>query len=160
MSNITFDENFNDQIFVLPSDYSFVDLETQRIYTPFELTEKHLIEGLAVFPEYLNGKFPTRYMGGRPKTEEVLNKCNAEREKHEKWTDEEGGKVSLGCEFIDRLSEDSDYQYVGEDVKLGDANTPVCWWKPSGSKTYRVVYGDLSIRDVEPENLPDIPWLN
>jgi len=45
-------------------------------------------------------------------------------------------------------------------VKLGDADAPVCWWKPPGSTTYRIIYGDLSARDVEAGNLPEIPWLN
>ena len=44
-----------------PEGYSLLDFETQRIQTPFELTEKHLIEGLAVYPKYLDGGFP----GGR-----------------------------------------------------------------------------------------------
>jgi hypothetical protein len=35
----------------------------------------------------------------------------------------------------------------------------MCWWKPAGSKTYWVVYGDLSVRDVAPKDLPPIPWL-
>jgi hypothetical protein len=48
---------------------------------------------------------------------------------------------------------------VGEDVKLGEASKAVCWWKPAGSKTYRVVYGDLGTRDIEPQNLPPVPWL-
>jgi len=47
----------------------------------------------------------------------------------------------------------------GEDVRLGDASKAVCWWKPAGSSVYRVVYGDLSIRDVAPGDLPPIPWL-
>ncbi len=158
-SDIKFDMELDDQLFEPPADYCLLDLETQRLQTPFELTEKHLIEGLAVYPKYLDGKFCTRYRGGRPLTEEVRKKCKAEVEKFEGWSDEEAHKSTLGCEFIERLPEGSDYQYVGEDVKLGDANTPVCWWKPPGSKTYRVVYGDLSIRDVEPDDLPEIPWL-
>lgn len=65
----------------------------------------------------------------------------------------------LGTEFVKRLPPGSDWQYVGEDVKLGAATQAVCWWQPAGSKTYRVIYGDLSIRDVEPKDLPSIPWL-
>jgi len=158
-SDIMFDMELDDQLFEPPADYCLLDLKTQRLQTPFELTEKHLIEGLAVYPKYLDGKFNTRYMGGRPLTEEVRKKCKAAIEKTEGWSDEEANKSTLGCEFIERLPEGSDYQYVGEDVKLGDANTPVCWWKPPDSKTYRVIYGDLSIRDVEPNDLPEIPWL-
>lgn len=160
-SDIKFDIEFDEQLFSLtpPAGYSLLDLEAGRTQTPFELTEQHLIEGLAVYPKYLDGKFCTRYIGGRPLTEEVKKKCKAEVEKFKGWSDEEANKSNLGCEFIERLPEGSNYQYVGEDVKLGDANTPVCWWKPQGSKTYRVVYGDLSIRDVEPSALPAVPWL-
>jgi len=158
-SDIKFDIELDDQLFVLPADYSLVDLKAGRTQTPFELTEKHLIEGLAVYPKYLDGKFSTRYIGGRPLTEEVKKKCLEDVEKIEGWSDIEAHKSTLGCAFIEHLPEGSDYQYVGEDVKFGDANTPVCWWKPPGSKTYRVVYGDLSIRDVEPDDLPEVPWL-
>ncbi|MGB2862526.1 MAG: hypothetical protein WBC05_04300 [Sedimentisphaerales bacterium] len=160
-SDIRFDMKLDEQLFsmVPPADYCLTDLETQRTQTPFELTEQHLIEGLAVYPKYLDGKFRTRYMGGRPMTEEVKRKCLADVEKIQNWSDEDSNKSTLGCEFIERLPEGSDYQYVGEDVKLGEANTPVCWWKPPGSKTYRIVYGDLSVRDVEPGDLPEIPWL-
>jgi len=158
-SDIKFDMELDDQLFVPPADYCILDLATQELQTPFDLTEQHLIEGLAVYPRYLDGKFCTRYIGGRPLTEEVRKKCKAEVEKIEGWSDIEAHKSTLGCAFIEKLPEGSDYQYVGEDVKFGDANTPVCWWKPQGSQTYRVVYGDLSIRDVEPDDLPEVSWL-
>lgn len=161
MSDIRFDMKFDEQLFSMkpPADYCLLDLETQELQTPFELTEQHLIEGLAVYPKYLDGKFCTRYMGGRPLTEEVRQKCKAEVKKIESWSDIDAHKSTLGCAFIEHLPEGSDYQYVGEDVKFGDANTPVCWWKLPDSKTYRVIYGDLSIRDVAPEDLPEVPWL-
>ncbi len=50
---------------------------------------------------------------------------------------------------------DSGWCYVGEGVKLGDADKPVCWWRAEGSTTvYRMIYGDLSIRDVDAADLP------
>ncbi len=159
MSDIRFDIELDEHLFEPPADYCVLDLETQRLTTPFELTEKHLLEGLAVYPKYLDGKFRTRYMGGRPLTDEVRKKCRAEVERIENWSQEEAHKSTLGCAFAEQLPESSDYQYVGEDVRLGDATKAVCWWKPPGSQTYRVVYGDLSVRDVAPEDLPPIPWL-
>lgn len=158
MSDIRFDVELDQRLFEPPADYCVLDLKTQRWTTPFPLTEKHLLEGLAVHPKYLAGKFPTRYLGGRPLTDEVRKKCAAEANM-KTWSDEEAHQSSMGCAFIEQLPEGNDYQYVGEDVRLGDAGKAVCWWKPAGSKTYRVVYGDLSIRDVEPKNLPPIPWL-
>jgi hypothetical protein len=30
----------------------------------------------------------------------------------------------------------------------------ILWYRPEGTSSYRVVYGDLSVREVAPENLP------
>jgi hypothetical protein len=158
MSDIRFDVELDDRIFEIPADYCVLDLKTQELKTPFPLTERHLIEGLAVYPKYLGGKFRTRYIGGRPLTDEVREKCSAEIQRL-KWSDEEAHQSTLGCAFIEQLPEGSDYQYVGEDVQLGDATKAVCWYKPEGSTTYRVVYGDLSVKDVARGDLPPIPWL-
>jgi hypothetical protein len=161
LSNITFNIELNDELFdmTIPAGYASTNMMTDEINVPFKLTENNLIQGLAVYEKYL-GKFPTWYAGGGRPEQDAREKLIDEIKQYYKPSDEESAIAILGAEFIKRLPEGSDYQYVGEDVKLDDANTPVCWWKPSESKTYRVVYGDLSIRDVEPENLPDIPWLN
>jgi uncharacterized protein (TIGR03435 family) len=55
--------------------------------------------------------------------------------------------VMRAAAFVQGLNPENDWHYTGADVKLGDASEPVCWWKPSGTFKYRVIYGDLSIRD-------------
>lgn len=47
--------------------------------------------------------------------------------------------------------------YVGKGVKLGDAESAIFWYRPKDSETYKVVYGDLSIKDVAEEDLPTVP---
>ncbi len=39
-------------------------------------------------------------------------------------------------------------------MKLGDTGAVIAWYRPKDAKTYRVIYGDLSVKDVAPENLP------
>jgi hypothetical protein len=56
--------------------------------------------------------------------------------------------------FAHGLHEDADWHYAGQNVKFGDAQTAIFWYRPQGSQTYRVIYGDLTVRDVAPENLP------
>lgn len=160
LRNITFGVELDDELFnmTVPDGYASVNMTTDEFKIPFELTEKHLIEGLAVYGKYL-GKFPTWYAGGGRPGPEAREKLITEMKQDYDPSAEESVKTMLGSQFAKRLPESSDWQYVGEDVKLGDSNTPVCWWKPQGSKTYRVVYGDLSIRDAEPNNLPEVPWL-
>ena len=45
-------------------------------------------------------------------------------------------------------------QYAGQGVKLGDADTAIFWYKPKGAETYKVIYGDLTVKDVAAEDLP------
>jgi hypothetical protein len=66
------------------------------------------------------------------------------------------GKMAKAMAFVSRLPADADWHYAGKDVKPGTANTPICWYKPAGSATYRVIYADLTVTDVTPENVPQI----
>jgi len=56
--------------------------------------------------------------------------------------------------FAEALPAGSDWYYAGRDVKFGDAQKPIFWYRPAGSQTYRVIYGDLSVKGVPPEELP------
>ena len=59
-----------------------------------------------------------------------------------------------GMLFLQMLERQSPFQYAGNGVKLGEADKAIFWYQPKGSETWRVVNGDLSVRDVAPEDLP------
>jgi hypothetical protein len=61
--------------------------------------------------------------------------------------------MSLGKGMLFHMSL-KDRHYAGSGVKVGEADKAVFWYLPDGSQTYRVIYGDLSVKDVAPENLP------
>jgi outer membrane lipoprotein-sorting protein len=63
-------------------------------------------------------------------------------------------KLTRGLQFVMMMKPENDWHYAGKGVELGDADTAICWYRPQGSQTYRVIYGDLSVKDVAPENLP------
>jgi hypothetical protein len=56
--------------------------------------------------------------------------------------------------FIRNSTEENSFQYLGKGVKLGDKDHIVCWYKPKGASSYRVIYGDLTVKDIAPEALP------
>ena len=59
--------------------------------------------------------------------------------------------------FIEDSTVEKTFRYIGKGVKLGDGSRIVCWYRLKNTKdarTYRVVYGDLSVKDVAPEDLP------
>ena len=62
-----------------------------------------------------------------------------------KFCVEKGAGTAAG--FPDEL-------YQMEGVEFGDANTAVFLYRPKDSDTYRVIYGDLSVKDSAPEDLP------
>ena len=69
---------------------------------------------------------------------------------------EEAYKVTLamgrGIMFLAKIHQDA--TYAGKGVKLGDSKTAIFWYKPPEAEKYRVIYGDLSIKEVAPEDLP------
>jgi hypothetical protein len=56
--------------------------------------------------------------------------------------------------FITYQITERSWKYLGKGVKLGDKDRIVCWYRPKGSRAYRVIYGDLSVKDVAPGDLP------
>jgi len=55
--------------------------------------------------------------------------------------------------FISRLPGGT-WRYAGQNVRFGDPATPIFWYQPAGSATYRVIYADLHVAAVPPQNLP------
>jgi hypothetical protein len=119
-----------------------------------DTTEQDLVETLRAWAEEIrDGVFPKdfssqAFMDDMPKVRKRIAQAKKE------GTDEGPWKFARGWFFFRFLKPENDWHYVGNGVKLGDAESPVCWYRPDGSETYRVIYGDLSIKDVAPENLP------
>jgi len=119
-------------------------------------TEEDFIESLRIWGKFLlDGKFPEavgteQYMKQMPLLGEKLVQSGL--------SVDEAGKVAMklprGMFFLQLLETDGKYHYAGKGVKLGEADKAIFWYQPEGSDTYRVIYGDLSVKDVAAENLP------
>ena len=53
-----------------------------------------------------------------------------------------------GLAFVRKYRREGTWQYMGRDVKLGDAGSEVCSWMIPDSQIRRTVYGDLRITDI------------
>ena len=65
--------------------------------------------------------------------------------------------ISRGVMFLFTLTPDSDWRYAGQGVTLGESNVPIFRYKPKNSDIYRVIYGDLIVREIRASNLPYMP---
>jgi len=57
-------------------------------------------------------------------------------------------------DFLVHSTVENSFRYLGKGVRFGDAESIVCWYQLKGAQNYRVVYGDLRVRDVASEDLP------
>ncbi len=150
--------------FDVPIDESLVSMDIPAGYTlsdkQFDMsqfTEQDFIECLRLWAELLlNGMFPEKMS-----VEDLMNQTNVIGEKIGQLDISDEQKMQLGTTlgrgfvFFQQLDPGRiNWHYAGKGVKFGDAETAVFWYQPKGSETYRVIYGDLSVEDAAPENLP------
>ena len=66
-------------------------------------------------------------------------------------------KHMQGVNFYLLLRPENDPHYVGGGVKLGTPDCPILWYKPTGADKYRVIYADLSVKDMTPDDVKKLP---
>jgi len=123
----------------------------------FGSTEADFIEGLRVMAQtYGDGQFPDGVA-----VEDFLKQVPDVQKKTKELqlsSEEEtalGVKIQKWLLFTRAFQGEGKWYYRGKGVKLGEADKAIFWYRPRGSKTYHVIYGDLRVEDVARENLPE-----
>ena len=62
-----------------------------------------------------------------------------------------------GILFYMSLKPENDAHYAGGGVKLGTPNRPIFWYKPTGAKQFRVIYADLHVKEMSPDEVKTLP---
>jgi len=123
----------------------------------FGSTEADFVEGLRLLAQrYGDGQFPDDVS-----LEYVLSQVPAMQKKEQELnlsTEENmalGAKIQKHLLFLRFFKGEGKWYYRGKGVQLGAAETPIFWYRPRDSATYRVIYGDLHVEDVAPDKLPE-----
>jgi outer membrane lipoprotein-sorting protein len=66
-------------------------------------------------------------------------------------------KYMQGMMFYNMLTSQNDSHFVGAGVKLGTPDRPIFWYKPTGAEKYRVVYADLSVKEMSADEVKKLP---
>lgn len=66
-------------------------------------------------------------------------------------------KRMQGLTFYQMLTSENDPHYAGAGVKLGTPDRPIFWYKPTGADKYHVLYADLSVKELTPEEVQQLP---
>jgi hypothetical protein len=155
--NLQFDVPMDEGLFSMkvPEGYKLQQIDLDLMGA----TEADFVEGLRIMAEtFGHGQFPDSvaladYMKQVPQIQKRLEQL--------KLSDEEqlvlGKKMQQYILFLRFFQGEGQWYYRGQGVQLGEADKPIFWYRPKGSPTYRVIYGDLHVADVAPENLPEPP---
>jgi hypothetical protein len=148
--------------FDVPMDESQFSMEVPEGYKQQQMeldlmgaTEEDFIEGLRIRAKLFGGQFPDGvavedYLKQAPAIAGKMEELNLP----EKEDTELGMKLGKHLLFIRFFKGQGQWHYAGAGVKLGDAETAIFWYQPKDSETWRVIYGDLSVKDVPAEELP------
>src|SRR6266550_8241288 len=167
MSGFVFSAELDESLFRLdpPADYT---VETRTRSPRYNLTEKEMIDFLGILADYNDQTFPERqelagvFSDGRhtktmekPKEERtVAEQKFVETLGHYMEANQSDRPIGLNDPvgyFLHQSTVENSFRYLGKGVKLGDTERIVCWYKLKGATAYRVVYAELSIRDIPPE---------
>lgn len=70
---------------------------------------------------------------------------------------ETGKKLGRGIGFLGSISLTTAWHYAGKDVRIGTLERPIFWYLPNNSDKYRVIYADLTVKEIAKDDLTDFP---
>ena len=155
IKNIKFDVELDDSLFSMTPPEGYRLAGEMKIDTS-AATEEAFIEFLRVWSGgTVDETFPplTIAVGG-PAAAKVFMDMERGGKFKEDWSKDAWQRMASGMVFVMQLPQSSNWRYVGENVKFGTSDKAIFWYMPKDSQNYRVIYGDLSVREVAPEDLP------
>jgi len=157
MTDIRFNVELSDELFSItpPDGYTRLGLQVDAS----EASEDDLIEFLRLWSSWTKDNTFPPTLNPAEMAKVAMEMVKAGKFGPEQPTSDEVNlddtmKVTRAVMFLMKLPAESNSRYSGENVKHGDAETRVFWYQPAGSETYRVIYGDLSVKDVASSDLP------
>jgi outer membrane lipoprotein-sorting protein len=163
LSNFRYDVGLDPSLFSLepPPGYS---TQTMSVAMPLE---EGLIETLRAVAEQRDGMFPKKLGMNREVVSALESLAMPDIGEIASSGDEtpEGILAALPIEekymqgilFYMSLKAENDAHYVGGGVKLGTPDRPIFWYKPTDAEDYRVIYADLSVKEMSAEEARALP---
>ena len=154
-NNLQFDVAFDESLFSMEAPAGYVVQDAGGIDFS-KSSESAFIETLRIWAEIIeDGQFPESInlqdiVKIGLKFDQGLKRAGL--------TEQQQTEVAMrwgqGLVFIRFFQGQGQWHYAGVGVKFGDGTKPIFWYQPKDSPTWRVIYGDLHVEDVEEQNLP------
>ncbi len=159
----SFDTPVDEQLFDtrIPEDYAVQTL----ILNASEPAESDLLEALQTFTDLTGGHYPDDLTASalnqtamRYTPQKLLWQFITLRPQTPGMTEILSFLVTQarGLIFARSLPEDCDSHYLGQNVTVNDVDKPVFYYRPAAGGTYRIIYADLTVEEVHPNDLAQI----
>lgn len=149
MTNYEFNVELDAEMFsvAIPDGYDVMETDVDASRP----TESDFVASLRLGSELTDGEFPggfdavaiagyiATYLSKKGMTGDELTPENMQ----------EAMRIGRGFQFALTRGTESDAHYAGANVKAGDAERPIFWYKPKGAGAYRVIYADCSVRELD-----------
>lgn len=149
MTDFVFDAPLDPALFTttIPNGYKSQTLESPKITEA--PVERDLIDLFGEYAKRSGGRFPNDLQ--IPSLQDVLKDIKLTKDGFDEDTNAWIAKIGKGLGLVWAMPPASEALYTGKGVKLGQADRPIFRYKPTDSKLFRVIYGDLTVKDVKPE---------
>ncbi|MGD0551376.1 MAG: hypothetical protein ABSB25_01860 [Sedimentisphaerales bacterium] len=151
IKNIKFNVVLDDSLFSMtpPEGYRASELKSDAFASVS--TEDMFIEFMRLWSSLtVDGMFPPV----ATPTPKVIMDMGQQGKLKGEWNMPVMIRMTNGMLFVYRLPQSSNWRYMGENVKFGTPDKAIFWYRPVGSQMYRVIYADLTVREVAEDKLP------
>jgi outer membrane lipoprotein-sorting protein len=150
MSDFEVNVDLKESLFDLepPADYKVQSLDVDT--TPSR--EQDLVRAFKTCSELSGGEYPdTLDMAGLNKLflRYTMSHVKDISEEKVQGLMKEAVKIGRGFQFAFELPASAEATYAGKGVKRDAKDRPIFWYKPEGSKKYRVLQADLTLREAD-----------
>jgi outer membrane lipoprotein-sorting protein len=155
LKNIKFDVELEDSLFSLTPPAGYKPMGVEMKGDAAIQTEETFVAWLGW---WANGNtdetFPPMVAG--PEIAKVcMDMAKQGKLKGSTWDKADPQQMFNALLFVARLPrEESKWRYAGNGVKINTPDTPIFWYRPAGSQMYRVIYADLTVREMAEDQLP------
>ena len=153
MKNIKLDVPLEDSLFALtpPEGYKSFGAEMKAVDSL--QTEKTFVEWLGWWANSNTDETFPPMVAGAEIAKATMDMGRQGKLRKEAWENISPQPMFNALLFVAKLPQGS-WRYAGNGVKQGTPDTPIFWYKPAGQELYRVIYADLSIREMPEDQLP------
>jgi outer membrane lipoprotein-sorting protein len=154
IKNIKFDEVLDDSLFSLTPPAGFKPFGTELKSDGSGETEQTFIAWLRWWAgANVDETFPPK-VAGVEMAKITMDMARQGKLREEAWKKTDGQSMLRALLFVVHLPADSNWRYAGNGVKINTPDTPIFWYRPAGSQMYRVIYADLTVREMAEDQLP------